>query len=70
MVINNFKSKKHWDKLSSWKKWIDYVDLDDLTMQKIGYYKVGNSYRDLDLSSNLFKLLIKNNKFLNVLKIN
>jgi len=68
--INNFnKAKAEWDKLSSREKKLKRADyeLDDLHHTEGGYYKVGNSLIDLDLNSNHLKLLLENNKFLNVL---
>jgi hypothetical protein len=68
--INNFNTAKaEWDKLSSREKKLKRADyeLDDLHHTEGGYYKVGNSLIDLDLNSNHLKLLLENNKFLNVL---
>ena len=68
--INNFnKAKAEWDKLSSREKKLKRADyeLDDLHHTEGGYYKVGNSLIDLDLNSSHLKILLENNKFLNVL---
>ena len=68
--LSNFeKAKQEWDKLSPRDKKLKRADyeLDDLEHTEGGYYKVGNSLIDLDLNTNHLKILLENNKFLNVL---
>ena len=63
------EGKARGDKLSSREKKLKRADyeLDDLHYTEGGYYKVGDSLIDLDLNANHLKLLLENNKFLNIL---
>ena len=68
--INDFKkAKTEWSKLSRKEKQLKRADyeLDGLLPSEGGYYKVGDVLFDLDLSENIFSLLISGKKLLSIL---